>query len=180
MRCTDLEGHLSHTGCAKFCSGKPSSTFSYRLHSISSVPVSTVLAHRTGNSTRKQANSRGHNRLRSNEQTRLTLGCFSSRGLLLTSGHWGRATRMLRIAWGTFGRAPSADPGPSPPAPPRARARPASYARRLSLPQQYRGGEGPRLVGEPRPQTRAGPYTNISGTKLPLDKSRLYFLVLGV
>ena len=66
---------------------------------------------------------------------------------------------MLRIAWGPSALgAPSADPGPSPPAPPRARARPASYARRLSLPHQHRGGEGPRLVGEPRPQTRAGPY----------------------
>ena len=41
---------------------------------------------------------------------------------------------MLRIAWGTFGiGGAKRGPGASPPAPPRARARPASYAR-LSLP----------------------------------------------
>ena len=51
---------------------------------------------------------------------------------------------MLRIAWGPSALgAPSADPGPSPPAPPRARARPASYARRPFLPQTSRWW-GPR------------------------------------
>ena len=94
-----------------------------------------MLSHRAGDSTSQQANSRGQNRLRSNEQTRLTLDSVflhAASSPQVIGG--GGATRMLRIAWGPSALgAPSADPGPSPPAPPRARARPASYAR-LSLP----------------------------------------------
>jgi hypothetical protein len=137
---------VSHRLCKILLRETVSSAFWYRLQlSISSVPVSTVLIHRTGDSTRKQANSRGHNRLRSNEQTRLT---HASRELFLTRPpphlrSWGARDAHALHRLGTFGRgAPSADPGPSPPAPPRARARPASYARRPFTSPNHRGGRG--------------------------------------
>ena len=115
---------VSHRLCKILLRETGSSAFWYRLQlSISSVPVSTVLIHRTGNSTRKQANSRGHSRLRSNEQTRLT---HASRELFLTRPpphlrSWGARDAHALHRLGTFGggakRGPGALTSGSPPGP---------------------------------------------------------------